>query len=297
MLLQWGQDLGGHREQERLWGGTGSPEQGPPGAQGITWAIPEPGGLRGSPSTAALHGTWRWRMPVHPPPTCPDSNLWLGVLPVPGALRCPPAPPCHTVGRGKTGSPVPSLWPRAGQECAEAAGSCQEEPGSTRPRIACELIATSRRSLQHPRACRGAQPWDPPCRAPSSQFYAPAGLRAYAGTSPGMGVPGQPQHGGHRKPWGRAGLGPAVEPVTHSCLDVLELNYPSVRPGAPLSPPQGRCWQGRRAGWCWVPLPALPLLLGAAGGGQRGGSGGLSHPWDLPALTRSSGGTVSRCSA
>lgn len=235
--------------------------------------------------------------PSIPPPTCPDSNLWLGVLPVPGALRCPPAPPCHTVGRGKTGSPVPSLWPRAGQECAEAAGSCQEEPGSTRPRIACELIATSRRSLQHPRACRGAQPWDPPCRAPSSQFYAPAGLRAYAGTSPGMGVPGQPQHGGHRKPWGRAGLGPAVEPVTHSCLDVLELNYPSVRPGAPLSPPQGRCWQGRRAGWCWVPLPALPLLLGAAGGGQRGGSGGLSHPWDLPALTRSSGGTVSRCSA
>lgn len=216
--------------------------------------------------------------PSIPPPTCPDSNLWLGVLPVPGALRCPPAPPCHTVGRGKTGSPVPSLWPRAGQECAEAAGSCQEEPGSTRPRIACELIATSRRSLQHPRACRGAQPWDPPCRAPSSQFYAPAGLRAYAGTSPGMGVPGQQKWGPQKALGkGRAGASSGARDSFVSRRFGTQLpkcearSTPEPTPRQMLAGAQGR-----------LVLGPTPSSASAPGGSRRRAAGGVR--WALPPL-------------
>lgn len=85
-LLQWRQDLGGTETR----GGCGVA----PGVLGITWTIPEPGWLRGSPGTALLCGTWRRGMP---PPTCPGTNLQLGVPPVPGAPSCLPTP---AVGRG-----------------------------------------------------------------------------------------------------------------------------------------------------------------------------------------------------
>lgn len=50
----------------------------------------------------------------------------------------------------------------------------------------------------------------------SSQPSALAGIRACPEASAEIRVPGWPQNGGHGKSWGRAGLGPAVEPVTHS---------------------------------------------------------------------------------
>lgn len=73
-----------------------------------------------------------------------------------------------------------------------------------------------------------------------------------------------------------------MESVTHSCLDVLELNYSSVRPGTPpsgvmsrVSPPPpsadaGRGAEQAGAGYC---------SLGAARRGQRRGS-----QWALPHL-------------
>lgn len=201
--------------------------------------------------------------------------------------------PCAlAVARGQPGM---CWWPPGCLFGVKAAGSCWQEPGSTRLGIACELIATSRGSLQHPRGVQGRPASGPPCRAPSFQPYVPAGLGAHAGASPGVGVPGKPQHGGHGKPWGRAGLGPAEEPMTHSCLDVLVLNYSSVRPGPLPKPPKARA--GRGAGQVGAGSHSQ-LCLCSWGQQEEGsrGAGGPSHTWDLLASTRSSGGTVSCCS-
>lgn len=84
------------------------------------------------------------------------------------SLQGTPLPACPTVphrGMGVNRKPcaltvVARGWPgmcRWLLVClfgVKAAGSCREEPGSTRPGIACDLIATSCGSLQHP-GCTG----------------------------------------------------------------------------------------------------------------------------------------------
>lgn len=149
-----------------------------------------PAGCRGPQAQPPLRGTWRWGMPPPLPRRAPGAA---------SGLRCPRSPghpaarpprrgtgvnrkPCApAVARGRPGM---CRWPPGCLFGVEAAGSCREEPGSTRPGIARELIATSRRSLPRP---RGHPAPGPPRRAPSSQPYAPAGLGAHAGASPGVG--------------------------------------------------------------------------------------------------------------
>lgn len=89
-LLQRGQDLGGRETREvcevapgtqsRVLLGLGA-SPGPPLSQ-AGYGGPQ------TPSSSVGRGSAGC-----PPSTCPGSNLWLGVPPVPGAPRCPPAPP------------------------------------------------------------------------------------------------------------------------------------------------------------------------------------------------------------
>lgn len=177
---------------------------------------------------------------------------------------------------------------------AKAAGSCRDEPGTTRPGIARELIATSRQGPRHP----------------------PSTLRPHAGhphPDPApwlgcrhvlrhlLGVPGEDKmwiwgHGeatwatgqrlccaaatgrrpGEALGKGRAGSSSgARDSRSHHgsrCLGVWELNCLSVWARSPPSAPGGWLQAGRAA---WVLLPALPLLLGGARRGQGGLRGAL----------------------
>lgn len=160
-----GARIRGHKDH-----GTMSPEHNSPRAWGITYAIHKPGWLWGSSGSAPLRGTWRLVMRAPPAPTRPGSSLRLGVPPVPGAPCCPHgrrAPPGMGINRKPCAPAVPRdrpgmrRWPPDCLFGVKAAGSCREEPGSTRPGIARELIATSRKDLQHLWVCRDAQPWVP----------------------------------------------------------------------------------------------------------------------------------------
>lgn len=188
---------------------------------------------------------------------------------------------------------------------AKAAGSCRDEPGTTRPGIARELIATSRQGPRHP----------------------PSTLRPHAGhphPDPApwlgcrhvlrhlLGVPGKDKmriwgHGGAtwatgqrlccaaatgRRPGealgkGRAGSSSgARDSRSHHgsrCLGVWELNCLSVRPGAPPRPPGDGC---RRVGLPGSCSQLCPCSWGEREEG-RGGSEELSAP--CPAVVRLGG--------
>lgn len=153
-------------------------------------------------------------MPSTPPPTpsaftCPRSNLRLGVLPTTPAvpLRGMRINRKHCTLMVARDLPGMCRWPLGCLFGVKAAGSCPEQPGSTLPGIARELIATSPRNLRHPRACRGSQPEDT-LTASSSQPHSPSKLGAHTGASAGVGVPGQPSMGatgcpGEQQGWGQ----------------------------------------------------------------------------------------------
>lgn len=122
----------------------------------MAWDIPETGWLQGSSGTAL----------PHPPPARGGEGCllylpreqplaWGAASPRGTPLpTCPAVPyrgteinrkPCAlAVARGRSGM---CRWLLGCLFGVKAAGSCREEPGSTRPGIARELIATSRRSL------------------------------------------------------------------------------------------------------------------------------------------------------
>lgn len=117
-------------------------------------------------------GRGDWRYPTPP-------RLALGATSGLGCRQSPGHPAAHTpavprrgmgINRKPSAPAVPRdrpgmcRWPPDCLFGVKAAGSCREEPGSTRPGIARELIATSRRDLQHLWVCRDAQLWVPLAR-------------------------------------------------------------------------------------------------------------------------------------
>lgn len=93
-------------------------------------------------------------------------------------------------------------------------------------------------------------------------------------------------------PWGTAGLGPEVELVTQSCLDVLELSYSSVRPGPTptLSPPNPKASpQGVQDRQALRPAPSSASAPEGSKKEAAGASGVFFHAWDIPAPNCSTG--------
>lgn len=164
-VLQWGQDSGG----TGTTAGYGMYRE--PGAQfssGLGHHLCHPQTRLAVRVLRLSLAPWDVQTGDAPPPPRPAPGATSGL----GCRQSPGHPAAHTpdvprrgmgINRKPSTPAVPRdrpgmcRWPPDCLFGVKAAGSCREEPGSTRPGIARELIATSRKDFQHLWVWRDAQ--------------------------------------------------------------------------------------------------------------------------------------------
>lgn len=160
--------LRGHRDHGRVWDGTVSRSTALPGFGASPVPSIKQAGCEGPQAQPRSVGT----SDAPPPPArlAPGATSGLGCRQSPGHPAAhTPAVPRRGMGINRKPSapavprdrPGMRRWPPDCLFGVKAAGSCREEPGSTRPGIARELMATSRKEPQHLWVCRDAQLWVP----------------------------------------------------------------------------------------------------------------------------------------